>query len=92
MNNDKHILACIGRSIRAEHVAAHTAWTSRRLAAPLALLRMIERHANAEPAEDRSNVIGVDAHDHPLSRLTADEERSMWRRLRAFPVPTLLMR
>ncbi len=91
MNNDRHILACIGRSIRAEHVSDHAVWASRRLAWPLAFLRTIEQHADAEPAEDRSGAIGLDAQAHPLLRQTADDERST-RRLRAFRVSTLPMR
>lgn len=57
MNNDRHILACIGRSIRAEHVSDHAVWASRRLAGPPAFLRTIEQHADAEPAENRSGAM-----------------------------------
>lgn len=76
MDNDKHILTCVGRSTRADYVADYAAWASRRLAAPLEFRHMIGRHAGAEPAEDRRGAIGVNAQDHLLSKLTADDGRS----------------
>lgn len=76
MNSDKHILACVGSSPRADHVADYAAWAARRLAAPLEFLHLIALHAEPGRADDRSGAIGVDAQEHLLSKLASDDAQA----------------
>lgn len=72
-----HILACVDQSEYATAVADHCAWLVKRLALPVDLLHVIERHPRLSEHQDHSGALGVDAQDHLLHDLSdADAQRS----------------
>lgn len=74
MTIDKKVLACVSRSPLSDHITDYAAWAAARLAAPLELLHVLERHPERGSGDDRSGTIGVDAQELLLSRLSADDE------------------
>ncbi|HQZ01772.1 MAG TPA: universal stress protein [Thauera sp.] len=74
MNNANKVLACVDQSRFADHVADYAAWAARRLDAPLELLHVIDRHPERSSGKDHSGAIGIDAQEHLLDRLSAEDE------------------
>jgi nucleotide-binding universal stress UspA family protein len=74
MNNENKVLACVSQSQLADHVTDYAAWAAVRLAVPLELLHVIERHPERGSGDDRSGAIGVDAQESLLSKLSTDDE------------------
>lgn len=74
MNNDNKVLACVDQSHFAEYVADYAAWAARRMDAPLEFLHVIDRHPEQGSGEDHSGAIGIDAQEHLLTRLSAEDE------------------
>jgi nucleotide-binding universal stress UspA family protein len=74
MNNANKVLACVDQSRFADHVADYAAWAARRLDAPLELLHVIDRHPGRSSGKDHSGAIGIDAQEHLLDRLSAEDE------------------
>lgn len=58
----------------AEYVADYAAWAARRMDAPLEFLHVIDRHPEQGSGEDHSGAIGIDAQEHLLTRLSAEDE------------------
>lgn len=73
MENDKKILACVDRSRYADYVADYAAWAAGRVAAPLELLHVLDRHLERGPGDDVSGAIGIDAQGNLLGKLAADK-------------------
>lgn len=77
MRQQRKVLACVDQSDYATHVADYAAWAATRLASPLELLHVIDRHPEVAADVDRSGSIGVDAQENLLERLSQEEgERS----------------
>jgi len=74
MNSENKVLACVSQSQLADHVTDYAAWAAVRLAAPLELLHVIERHPELGSGDDRSGTIGIDAQEALLTKLAADDE------------------
>ena len=74
MNNANKVLACVDQSRFADHVADYAAWAARRLDAPLELLHVIDRHPERSSGKDHSGAIGIDAQEHLLDSLSAEDE------------------
>lgn len=74
MNNDKKVLACVDQSRFADAVADYAAWAARRMNAPLEFLHVIDRHPEKGSGEDHSGAIGINAQEHLLTRLSAEDE------------------
>lgn len=74
MNNDNKVLACVDQSHFAEYVADYAAWAARRMDAPLEFLHVIDRHPEQGSGEDHSGAIGINAQEHLLTRLSAEDE------------------
>ncbi len=73
----KKILACVDQSPYATQVADYAAWVSSRLAAPMELLHVIDRHQETAADADRSGALGMDAQENLLDKLSKQEgERS----------------
>jgi len=73
MNQPTKILACVDQSPYAISVADYSAWAARKLALPLELLHVIDRHQETATSADRSGAIGVDAQETLLTQLTEQE-------------------
>jgi nucleotide-binding universal stress UspA family protein len=77
MQDEQKVLACVDQSHFADFVADAAAWAARRMQAPLELLHVIDRDAGAVRGADHSGIIGVNAQQALLERLSeADEARS----------------
>lgn len=74
MNTDNKVLACVDQSPYAHHVADCAAWAAQRLSAPLEFLHVLERHPELVPVTDHSGTIGMNAQEHLLQQLSADDE------------------
>ncbi len=74
MNDDNKVLACVDQSHFADYVADYAAWAARRMDAPLEFLHVIDRHPEQGSGDDHSGAIGIDAQEHLLSRLSAEDE------------------
>ena len=72
--NDNKVLACVDQSRFADCVADYAAWAARRMDAPLEFLHVIDRHPEKGSGDDHSGAIGIDAQEHLLSRLSAQDE------------------
>ena len=72
--NESRILACIDGSAASEAVCDYAAWASLRLAAPLALLHVLEPVAGSAPA-DLSGSIGLGSRELLLNELAELDER-----------------
>lgn len=72
--NDNKVLACVDQSRFADYVADYAAWAARRMDAPLEFLHVIDRHPEKGSGDDHSGAIGIDAQEHLLSRLSAEDE------------------
>ncbi len=75
--HEERVLACVDQSHFADHVADYGAWVARRLALPLELLHILDRHPEIASASNHSGAIGIDAQEQLLSTLSEqDESRS----------------
>lgn len=71
------VLACIDGSVYARSVCDYAVWAALRLAAPLELLHVLDRHPETAPTRDLSGNIGLGAQDSLLAELALlDEKRS----------------
>lgn len=73
MNTDNKVLACVDQSTFADHVTDYAAWAAQRMAAPLELLHVIDRHPELGSGHDHSGAIGVNAQEKLLDELAADD-------------------
>lgn len=71
--NDNKVLACIDLSAYAHHVADYAAWAAARMAAPLELLHVIDRHPGLAARQDHSGAIGVNAQEKLLKNLSEED-------------------
>ena len=77
MTTDNKVLACVDQSAYADHVADYAAWAARRMAAPLELLHVIDRHPETSQIQDHSGSLTPNAQEHLLGELAeADEART----------------
>lgn len=88
MNTDNKVLACVDHSQLADAVTDCAAWAAARMAAPLELLHVIERHQEIGSGDDHSGAIGVDSQEHLLSELS---EKDAARSIRAREAGRLLL-
>ncbi|MDZ7812935.1 MAG: universal stress protein [Ideonella sp.] len=83
-HQDKKVLACVDLSPQAEPVADYAAWAATRLAAPMELLHIIERHPALTGQQDHSGALGAQAEAHLLKALSeADATRTRTEREQA---------
>lgn len=68
-----YVLVCVDQSRFADYVADYAAWAACRLDAPLEFLHVIDRHPEQGSSEDHSGIIGIDAQEHLLSKLSAED-------------------
>lgn len=73
MNTDSKVLACVDRSLYADHVTDAAAWAALRLGAPLELLHVIDRELGSAHSRDHSGAIGINAQENLLHQLADDE-------------------
>lgn len=71
MQEEDRILACVDRSHYADTVTDAAAWAARRMAAPLELLHILDRHPEIATGNDHSGAIGFNAQQHLLETLSA---------------------
>jgi len=77
MNTDNKVLACVDQSSFADHVTDHAAWAAQRMAAPLELLHVIDRHPETSQSHDHSGSLAPNAQENLLGELAAaDAARS----------------
>ena len=77
MKTMKKIVACVDSIPSALHVCDYAVWAAVRLAAPLELLHVLDRHPEQAPISDFSGSIGLGAQETLLQDLSAlDEKRS----------------
>ncbi len=74
MKKDNKVLACVDQSHFANYVADYAAWAAQRMNAPLEFLHVIDRHPEQGSGEDHSGAIGIDAQEHLLNKLSAEDE------------------
>ena len=74
MSNEKKVLACVDQSRFADDVVDYAAWAARRMQAPLELLHVIDRPADAASGKDHSGAIGFDAQESLLAELSSEDE------------------
>lgn len=74
MNIDRKILACVDATPLADVVTDYAAWAARRLAAPVELLHVLERHAQLAGNQDHSGSLGLDAQEKLLDQLSKEDE------------------
>ncbi len=74
MNIENKVLACVDQSHFADYVADYAAWAALRMDAPLEFLHVIDRHPELGSGDDHSGIIGIDAQEHLLTKLSADDE------------------
>lgn len=70
---DNKVLACVDLSPYAEHVADYAAWAAVRLAAPLELLHVIDRHPALQGKQDRSGALQANAEENLLKSLSEQD-------------------
>jgi nucleotide-binding universal stress UspA family protein len=70
---DQQVLACVDLSPYAEHVADYAAWAAVRLAAPLELLHVIDRHPALQGAQDHSGALLANAEENLLKSLSEQD-------------------
>lgn len=70
---DNKVLACVDLSPYAEHVADYAAWAAVRLAAPLELLHVIDRHPALQGDQDRSGALLANAEENLLKSLSEQD-------------------
>ncbi|MEE3109976.1 MAG: universal stress protein, partial [Pseudomonadota bacterium] len=61
MDLEKKVLACVDQSHFADFVVDYSVWAAQRLAAPLELLHVLERHPEIAAHADHSGTLGLDA-------------------------------
>lgn len=77
MTTDNKVLACVDQSAYADHVTDYAAWAAQRMAAPLELLHVIDRHPEIGVSTDHSGSLTPNAQEHLLGELAeADEART----------------
>ena len=77
MKTMKKVMAFVDSAPSAFHVSDFAAWAALRLAAPLELLHVLDRHPEKAPSSDLSGSIGLGAQETLLQTLSAlDEKRS----------------
>ncbi|MDP3884170.1 universal stress protein [Hydrogenophaga sp.] len=77
MTIDNKVLACVDQSAYADHVTDYAAWAAQRMAAPLELLHVIDRHPETSLSKDHSGSLTPNAQEHLLGELAeADEART----------------
>lgn len=77
MNTDQKVLACVDQSAFADHVTDYAAWAAQRMAAPLELLHVIDRHPETSQSHDHSGSLAPNAQENLLGELAAaDAARS----------------
>jgi nucleotide-binding universal stress UspA family protein len=77
MNIDQKVLACVDQSAFADHVTDYAAWAAQRMAAPLELLHVIDRHPETSQSQDHSGSLLPNAQENLLGELAAaDAARS----------------
>lgn len=77
MNTDQKVLACVDQSAFANHVTDYAAWAAQRMAAPLELLHVIDRHPETSQSQDHSGSLAPNAQESLLGELAAaDAARS----------------
>lgn len=74
MDDRRKVLACVDQSRFADCVVDYATWAALRLAAPLEILHVIDRHPETASTRDRSGTIGIDAQDQLLTELSAEDE------------------
>jgi len=74
MNTDHKVLACVDQSPIAQHVADAAAWAAKRMAAPLELLHVLERHPTLGEVTDHSGALGANAQEKLLQQLSGEDE------------------
>jgi nucleotide-binding universal stress UspA family protein len=73
IHHEQRVLACVDQSHFAEYVTDYAAWCAQRLAMPLELLHVLERHPERGSGADHSGAIGIRAQDALLDDLVAGE-------------------
>lgn len=73
MINSQRVLACADQSHFADYVADYAAWAALKLAAPLELLHVIDRHPETATSSDHSGTIGLNAREQLLNTLSDDD-------------------
>ncbi len=71
MNTDNKVLACVDQSAFADHVTDYAAWAAQRMAAPLELLHVIDRHPETSASQDHSGSLTPNAQESLLGELAA---------------------
>jgi nucleotide-binding universal stress UspA family protein len=74
MDEEKKVLACVDQSHFADYVVDYGVWAAQRLAAPLELLHVLERHPEIAAQADHSGTLGLDAQTQLLTTLTEEDE------------------
>ena len=74
MDLEKKVLACVDQSHFADYVVDYSVWAAQRLAAPLELLHVLERHPEIAAHADHSGTLGLDAQAQLLNTLTEEDE------------------
>ena len=74
MDLEKKVLACVDQSHFADYVVDYSVWAAKRLAAPLELLHVLERHPEIAAHADHSGTLGLDAQAQLLTTLTEEDE------------------
>ena len=74
MDLEKKVLACVDQSHFADYVVDYSVWAAQRLAAPLELLHVLERHPEIAAHADHSGTLGLDAQAQLLTTLTEEDE------------------
>ena len=74
MDEEKKVLACVDQSHFADYVVDYGVWAAQRLAAPLELLHVLERHPEIAAQADHSGTLGLDAQAQLLTTLTEEDE------------------
>lgn len=73
-NNDNKVMACVDQSAYADQVADCAAWAALRLAAPLELLHVIDKHPEVAQSGDHSGALGFDAQEKLLDQLATEDQ------------------
>ena len=74
MDEEKKVLACVDQSHFADYVVDYSVWAAQRLAAPLELLHVLDRHPEIAAHADHSGTLGLDAQTQLLTTLTEEDE------------------
>lgn len=74
MDLEKKVLACVDQSHFADYVVDYSVWAAQRLAAPLELLHVLDRHPEIAAHADHSGTLGLDAQAQLLTTLTEEDE------------------